>query len=168
MNCVLLKITCGAPLLGWTQLVWSSTAHFGNQGRAQGLQPQGVWREIWRVKVSGPGWAQGRRNKLQEDPSPQEHWEQDTPWRRLGMTRSCRMKKLLQTQQRFEEEAARGCGRSGESWHPNTVPELGPERKCGLSMSADVDSSQGGLLWCGGELSHNLQLWQLLLRKETH
>lgn len=45
-----------------------------------------------------------------------------------------------------EEKAAKDCGKSGESWRPKTVPELGPERKCGLFMSADVDSSQGGLL----------------------
>lgn len=58
------------------------------------------------------------------------------------------MKKLLQTQQRVEDEsekAAKGCGKSGESWRPKNVPEMNLQRKCGLFVSSDVDSSRGGL-----------------------
>lgn len=56
------------------------------------------------------------------------------------------MKKLLQTQQRFEEEAVKDCGKSGESWHPKTVPELVASGNVGFSClqmltPARVDSS---------------------------
>lgn len=105
--------------------------------------------------------AARKANELLSLPSCSDHrtgWEQVSLWLcwvggglRCGLINTG-MKKLLRNQQRFEdgsEKAAKDCGRSAESWRSINVPQMNLQRKCGLFMLSDVDSSPGGLLWCG-------------------